>query len=98
MMWESRSSFFDISTSDNWWKYLYHYVTYKLILRPNSNNIIFSHIFSIVIHKILPDVQGGRMLHDQATMLELKIMLAEMKELLNQQVMCSVHSYIILLN
>lgn len=48
-----------------------------------------------LIRKILPDIQGGTMLHDQATMLELKIMLSEMKELLNQQVTCSVLSYII---
>ncbi|XP_069034085.1 thrombospondin-4a [Embiotoca jacksoni] len=31
-------------------------------------------------------VQGGRMVHDQATMVELRTMLSEMKELLNQQI------------
>lgn len=33
-------------------------------------------------------IQGGRMAHDQATMVELKSMLSEMKELLHQQVTC----------
>lgn len=33
-------------------------------------------------------IQGGRVAHDQATMVELKSMLSEMKELLHQQVTC----------
>lgn len=40
----------------------------------------------ILICEIPSGIQGGRTLHDQATMLELRIMLSEMKELLNQQV------------
>lgn len=40
----------------------------------------------IMICKILTALQGGRMMQDQATITELKSMLSEMKELLNQQV------------
>lgn len=34
------------------------------------------------------EVQGARMVQDQATIQELKSMFAEMKELLQQQVIC----------
>lgn len=44
----------------------------------------------ILLSEIPSGIQGGRTVHDQATMLELKRMLSEMKELLHQQVACSV--------
>lgn len=46
--------------------------------------------FPILICDIPAGVQGGRVVHDQATILELKSMFSEMKELLHQQVTCSV--------
>lgn len=42
----------------------------------------------ILTCEIPSGIQGGRTAHDQATMLELRNMLAEMKELLHQQVTC----------
>lgn len=42
--------------------------------------------FLIRICQIPSGIQGGRMVHNQATMLELRSLLSEMKELLHQQV------------
>lgn len=40
----------------------------------------------MLICEIPSGIRGGRMVHDQATLLELKSMFSELKELLHQQV------------
>lgn len=49
-------------------------------------NLIPICLYLILIFEIPSDIQSGRMLHNQATMQELKSMFSEMKDLLHQQV------------
>ncbi|XP_029018544.1 thrombospondin-4a isoform X2 [Betta splendens] len=60
----------------------------KLVIEDTIDNVATLQDCSVEQEEPLQllDFQGGRTVHEQTTMLELKIMFSEMKELLNQQI------------